>query len=423
MHKISVPQNISKFTLYSMLFGTNLPLLKISAVNFRVGYVLILAFFFSLIALKYRLAIKDKNLYLLATFHLALLLNVFFAEFPVLHLKQYFLIALFSMLYIQLLISYQCCGLNNKSVTRIITVSAYLISAISFSYAAYSLYTSNNVFLAWGNFKGTFAERNELATFVVYLIGFMIPLVLYKSNENYFGHTLAFFLLFSTLLFNMSRGSIVAFVFQFILTTMLFYLNNIKFNITKNLRIIILLLVILSLMFFTALKKYDFEKFSAIFWGRIFVFGTSKDATGIIRLNTIQDTLNIFIEKSVTGFSGFGLGNIGYYLQSYTNQNVSRYALLPKFELATSSNIINDTLFETGGSGIISLFLLASLPSFNLVRKLKHQNGDDKLFSIGALCSFWGLVISGLSYNTFYIIFFWSALAFISISSQNFGEN
>ncbi|HWN18024.1 MAG TPA: O-antigen ligase family protein, partial [Gemmatimonadales bacterium] len=142
-------------------------------------------------------------------------------------------------------------------------------------------------------------------------------------------------------------------------------------------------------------------------------FRATTDETTSVRLLFIRTASEAFRAHP---FIGNGIGNVGYALNQYGRGadfgTVSLRGAVqpPVYDLGTTSNIFADMLLETGLFGLLAFVAFLVIVLRASLRGGTGRNNSGHLQS-GALLSFIGVLINGLSYNSLYLPFTWVAFA------------
>jgi hypothetical protein len=345
------------------------------------------------------------------------MLSIFNAEYVGEAVKQAVFLAGMAGIYASLLLA----ELDDRDLWRItLAIIWSLVAAVGFGLVQFAQeYTrSGSVVSAFVQFHSFFRERNEFGLFMVYAVGFLIPLAL--NDEAPFRYKVLLILTGLTLLLNFSRGSLLAVAGMLVLDR----LGSGHLFVPRRAGRSLLMLGGLAVaaaasVFILVPALTGLPEFFDVLMTRSVGFRPSGDETTSIRLLFIQTAARAFMAHPVIGS---GIGNVGFILNhfgrgaDYGTVTLHGAVQPPKYDLGTTSNLLADLLLEIGLLGLLSfLVFLGAVARASITRARSH--GRMGLVHAGALLSLAGVLINGLSYNSLYLPFTWVALALAPIAA------
>ena len=345
------------------------------------------------------------------------MLSIFNAEYVGEAVKQAVFLAGMAGIYASLLLA----ELDDRDLWRItLAIIWSLVAAVGFGLVQFAQeYTSSgSVVSAFVQFHSFFRERNEFGLFMVYAVGFLIPLAL--NDDAPFRYKVLLILTGLTMLLNFSRGSLLALAGMLLLDRLgsghlfaprrtgrsLLILGGLAFAAAASVLILVPALA-------------GLPEFLDVLTTRSLGFRPSGDATTSIRLLFIQTAARAFMAHPLIGS---GIGNVGFALNhfgrgaDYGTVTLQGAVQPPRYELGTTSNLLADLLLEIGLLGLLSfLIFLGAVVRASVTRG--RSQGRMGLVHTGALLSLAGVLINGLSYNSLYLPFTWVALALAPLAA------
>ena len=341
---------------------------------------------------------------------LAGLLSIFNAEYAAQAVKQTIFLLGMMGIYLALLFA----ELNERELRRITRAILWsLAAALAFGFLTFAVEygRSGSVVVAFVGFRSLFEERNEFGIFMVYAAGFLIPLAL--NDDQPARYKILLLLTAIALLLNFSRGSLVAFAAMVVVDR----LGAGRLFAPRRVRRSLLTLGVITIAAGAGVLRLlpglsGMTEFLDVLTTRSLGFRATTDETTSVRLLFIRTAGEAFRAHP---FIGNGIGNVGYALNQYGRGadfgTVSLRGAVqpPAYDLGTTSNIFADSLLETGLLGLLAFVaFLATVLRASLTRGIGRNGG---LLQSGALLSFIGVLINGLSYNSLYLPFTWVAFA------------
>jgi O-antigen ligase len=338
------------------------------------------------------------------------LLSIFNAEYAAQALKQ--TVFLLGMIGIYLVLLFA--ELSERELRRITQAILWsLAAALAFGFLTFALEyaRSGAVVVAFVGFRSFFEERNEFGLFMVYAAGFLIPLAL--NDDQPVRHKILLLLTVIALLLNFSRGSLVAFAAMVVVDR----LGAGRLFAPRRVRRSLLTLGVITIAAGAGVLRLTglsgMPEFLEVLTTRSLGFRFTTDETTSVRLLFIRTASEAFRAHP---FIGNGIGNVGYALNQYGRSADFGTVTLrgavqpPVYDLGTTSNIFADMLLETGLFGLLAFVAFLVIVLRASLREGTGRNNSGLLQS-GALLSFIGVLINGLSYNSLYLPFTWVAFA------------
>lgn len=278
----------------------------------------------------------------------------------------------------------------------------------------YDGFLYNNIKMEIIRSQGFFAEPNELSVFLNIPFAFLLSRFFLKIRIAFFEYWLLVFGLLFVLIsqfFSFSRGGLISFLAEIL--ALFFIANCYKVGRHKFIRLISIL-GFLTFLFFVAYIYIgnDLIDYLIVYLFRIENFFSSHDPTTSIRLNSIMLGINTILDEPIKLFFGIGFGAYRSILG----------------DMSTSSNILVDSLVETGFFGFFIFLYLLFYGFFVIFRSLKYLVvKNDETMSIicfSILLSYIGLLVGGQTYAIHKINYFWLVYGLI-FALRNFikGKN
>jgi hypothetical protein len=347
----------------------------------------------------------------------AALLSIFNAEYVGEAVKQAVFLTGMAGIYASLLLA----ELDDRDLWRMtLAIIWSLFAAVGFGFVQFAreYASSGSVVSAFVQFHSFFQERNEFGLFMVYAVGFLIPLAL--NDEAPFRYKVLLILTGLTLLLNFSRGSLLAVAGMLVLDRLgsghlfasrragrsLLILSGLAFAAAASVLVLVPALA-------------GLPEFLDVLTTRAVGFRPSGDETTSIRLLFIQTAARAFMAHPLIGS---GIGNVGFVLNHFgRGADYGRVTLHgavqpPQYDLGTTSNLLADLLLEIGLLGLLSFLVFLGAVARASITRARGQ-GRMGLVHAGALLSLAGLLINGLSYNSLYLPFTWVALALAPLAA------
>lgn len=342
---------------------------------------------------------------------LAGLLSIFNAEYAAQAVKQsVFLLGMIGI-YLVLLFA-ELSERDLRRLTQAILWSLAAAVAFGFFHFLVEYARSGSVVVAFVHFRSFFEERNEFGLFMVYAAGFLIPLALNDDQPVRYKILLALTVI--ALLLNFSRGSLLAFAAMVVVDRLVAGRLFARRRASRSLVTLGGIAAAATAAVFLLLPGLaGMTEFLDVLTTRSLGFRATTDETTSVRLLFIMTASRAFLAHP---FIGNGIGNVGYVLNQYGRGadfgTVTLHGAVqpPVYDLGTTSNIFADLLLETGLLGLLAfLAFLAAVLRASLARGTGRDASG--LLQSGALLSFIGVLINGLSYNSLYLPFTWVAFA------------
>lgn len=337
------------------------------------------------------------------------------AVFPALTLKQMFLLYIY--IYILLFFSIVSNITDDKKIInlhRLLIIAAFL----SCIYEVFERikYFSEETFFLRNRPKSLFEEQNEFGLFLVFVLGYVFSEIRSRIKiVNKILLWLTLLLIVFILISNMSRGSwIGATVVMFVV---LYYQHKYKIReltFTDSIKTFGSMICLIMFVLFLVVKLF-FLSTPDITWQillrAVTIFSEEDFGTFLIRLNASSKALEAMLSHP---FTGIGFGNIGVI---YGLDNISMLNFgLPQGIIVTSTNFLLDIGAETGVIGFLSVIIFL-LVVFVKGTKTIHNIKDKKIQTIliGALSSYVGIIVNGLSYASHMLPFLWISAAILCV--------
>jgi len=402
------PGWLTSFAVFLTAFGT-ITLYQIGSIHIRpyqVPLVVSVLIIFSQFLLNKRRLFIPTHFYILFLFLLTVMISIINAKFPVITLKQTILLLVYIILFFLII---NTCNTEKKLLLlyRFIIISCFFVCV----YGMYMMVIENlpGVPKVGGYLfnrpKSFFAEPNEFGQYLVFIFGYIFSELI--SKRKIVGRIflwINFLLILILLVANISRGSWLGFLI--IICSVIYYQNKFKLrrtNFGKIFKIIVLFLTLwVTGLFFASEIISTSEKgdFTAYTIARIFSLAIAQDETFLIRLENNKKAVETMIECP---FTGIGFGNVGT-----ISGGDYKYG-------GTSSNFLSDIGAETGIFGLASfLFFLIAIFKKGLKNIKNTKNEKTKIIFIGALGSYIGLLVNGLTYASHILPFLWISAGILS---------
>ena len=212
-----------------------------------------------------------------------------------------------------------------------------------------------------------------------------------------------------------------------------------KINIGKKVKVIFLM-ICFSILALLIASKYIVTNGTSVvdvISARVTSLFSGSDATSMIRFNNNLKAFNSMLENP---FTGVGFGNaftvIEKRIKDKEKENILREKrnqndliidnkkkeniLLPKVIGATSSNFLADIGMEIGILGLLSFIFFIVLVIIKAVIYIKRINNPYVVVVyVGALASFIGLIVNGITYSIHLLPFFWISAGVLSVRFKN----
>lgn len=240
-------------------------------------------------------------------------------------------------------------------------------------------FRKNLLATSWG-------KSNYLATFFVLIIPLTIGYLLTeKSFKAKLFSSISLLLMFSAMIFTLSRGGILALFISLVLLLL---------RVLRKRTLIPIIITIVAVAIIILLNPLTYVVFDRL-------VTVEKSFSYMMRVNFYQDVWKMFIENPITGV---GLGNLGYHAQFKINTHASAH------------NIILGLLGETGIIGaILFLLLIGKVVLKYLKDYLTEKNEQIKILRWTFLCSLIGTLIHSFMEPNFegyqFSIMFWISVA------------
>lgn len=263
-----------------------------------------------------------------------------------------------------------------------------------------------------------FAEPNEFGVFLVFVAGFAVSRFLAAENSRqklWAGVVLT--MIIANIIPNMSRGSWVGLFVSSGITMLL--LHSLKIRVFSVLRIGSFTLGVIALILISAygmskvIPSRGSLKVKEIVRERAVSLLQQKDPTRDIRYQNNKTALAAFWEHP---FIGWGFGNTFVIFEKKYTYKTGMAQELPKIIGATSSNFISDIAMETGIVGLTAFFIFITWilkMCWNSIKKRKSI-----VFYIGALSSFIGILVNGLTFAMHMLPYFWIAAGMLVVNAK-----
>lgn len=406
--------------LASLGLGAALPVVKVGVLNVRIYQVIMIVgfLFYVLPNIVVNRKLKWTHLSHGQMLSLVLFMSICFlsagwAVYPILALKQIMLLTLqmAGAYFLSIMVDSER---RLEIAVWTVRLTALIVGVYVAVIALMTYIETANPFATWFSIVGPFTERNEYGIFLIYSLGFFLPVFCLATPKRYELAVLmlALTFLFILLVVNYSRGSYAGFFIQVfvLLYAMLFW----GFRISRK-------------------SKFAFGLFTAVFVGLSIGFAVVLEQLGILeffleRLDASNvgdvsqasfqerylrwfDAINIILDHPITGV---GLGNMPFYFRGYylfpSILLGLAYSETPIFLNNTLSNFIVETALETGLIGLAAFVTFLYLIMKSFVDHLKLSSRRMKAAMLASLLSMIGLLINGLSYNMIVLPFFWTTV-------------
>ncbi|OGS37875.1 MAG: hypothetical protein A2551_07975 [Elusimicrobia bacterium RIFOXYD2_FULL_34_30] len=419
---------------------------KVGHIHFR-PYQIPLLIAFSIVIFKFlmnRVKIQLRLSYFLSILLiiLTIAISLFKAEYPLLTLKQLLLLSLYISIFLLIV---NTCDSERKIILlhRIIIYGCFIATVYGF---VMMIITNLPGVEREGGFiynrpKSFFTEPNEFGQYLVFVFGYMFAEVVFrKKNTNRLIFWITFILILLLIVPNMSRGAWLACI---VIIGFVFYFHNKfsvkKINIGKKVKVIFLM-ICFSILALLIASKYIVTNGTSVvdvISARVTSLFSGSDATSMIRFNNNLKAFNSMLENP---FTGVGFGNAFIVIEERIkdkekenilggkrNQNdliidnkKKDNILLPKVVGATSSNFLADIGMEIGIFGLLSFIFFMVLVIIKAVIYIKRINNPYVVVVyVGALASFIGLIVNGITYSIHLLPFFWISAGILSVRFKN----
>lgn len=414
--------------LASLGLGAALPVFKLGVINIRLYQLIMIVGFVFLIVPKVVCQRKMKwtnltngQMLSLILFICMCLFSAGWAVYPILALKQMILLSMqmAGAYFISIMIDTQR---RLEMAIWTVRLTALIVGIYIAVIALLTYVHTGNPFATWFAVVGPFTERNEYGIFLVYSLGYLLPVFCLERPRLFELAVLLVTLVFLFLLLvvNYSRGSYVGFMFQgFIL---LYGLVFWRFSVSRKSKIalaaFLVLLALLTIAFVALLDQLGVLDF--------FVERLDASNVGDVSQASFQerylrwfDAIEITLSQPLTGV---GLGNMPFYFRGYylfpSILLGQAYSEMPAFFNSSLSNFVVETALETGVIGLAAFLALLFYIYKSFVHHLKMGNGRMKAAMLASVLSMAGLLVNGLSYNMIVLPFFWATVG-IGMASVN----
>lgn len=391
-----------------------LSLFTLGVMNVKLYEILLLVSlcYFVVVALEgKRIKINKMYLSLIALFLLIVLSSFLNANYPIVSVKQSFLLSVFICLSIliivfvdtktSLMMLYKCVLFVGFILLflELVRVMGLGNSTSKFANGTYFFYRP----------KSFFSEANEFGQYLVFLISFSaVPIIArVKMIKPFLQITISVLALF-LIIPNMSRGSwfgCIIGLFSAIVCMQMVGLIRVK--ITMVLKFIIVIVGLVASIFVIIPNVFPVKytsNINSVIISRVTSFYLLKDATVDDRYSFNMAGLNAFKTHPIIGI---GFGNIFSEIP-YGYDETTSNQLIPKIGNATTANFAVDILAETGlfGLGLFVTIILYSI-IVNYYNAKYLRDAQLRILSIGCIASIIGLSVNGISYASHMLPFLW----------------
>jgi O-antigen ligase len=253
--------------------------------------------------------------------------------------------------------------------------------------------------------RSFFVEPNEFGVFLVFAYGYIFAeyysMIRIVNRRMLLGLLLLIFIL---IIPNMSRGSWIGMLVATGIVVIYEHRARIRqLNVMRMTRLIVFSTVLLVSLLFIISKVVPTKwntTVSQIIFIRMGDLLKGNDPTYLIRKESNKIAIEAMIQKPLTGI---GIGSI-FTLYDKKNQNMNTTVIRE----ATSSNFVSDVAAETGvpGIGALLMFIVSIFLAVTFTIKCIADKEIQVIF-IGALASFTGLIVNGMTYAVHMLPFMW----------------